>query len=227
MPSLRGPSRPDGTKKTIFNSNQFDGVVIMAKTGAKEKDCDSPRGKGRDMERFAKERDKNERIPGRSWTDLRCMHAHSALCSFGQTEYAHDLFCSSGVGFLPVPNGKSSTRLRLSSTTLLRKCVLSVSVTWSTGTTLKWLKTKCTGLNGSLKRSGRAREYGSVNSERSLETSSRIVQRQCEDVLRCCRFAAPLPTLPSPPPSPPSPPPFPAPSPPPGPPFPFSRHVPA
>ncbi len=61
MPSLRGPSRPDGTKKKI-NSNQFDGVVIMAKTGAKEKDCDSPRGKGRDMERFAKEREKDERI---------------------------------------------------------------------------------------------------------------------------------------------------------------------
>ena len=74
MPSLRGPSRP-GTKShqivtkkqfliQISSTCKFDGVVtgIMAKTGAKEKDCDSPRGKGRDMERFAKEREKNERI---------------------------------------------------------------------------------------------------------------------------------------------------------------------
>jgi hypothetical protein len=50
-----------------------------------------------------------------------------------------------------------------------------------------------------------------------LERSSRIVQRRCEDVLRCRRFASPLPTLPSPPPSPPRPPPFPAPSSPPPP----------
>ena len=56
------------------------------------------------------------------------------------------------------------------------------------------LKIKCTGFNGSLTRSGRVREDGAVNSERSLDRSSRIVQRRCEDVLRCHRFAAPSPS---------------------------------
>ena len=47
--------------KKLFNSNHFDGVVIMAKTGAKEKEP-SERKRQKDKERLAKERGKNERI---------------------------------------------------------------------------------------------------------------------------------------------------------------------